>query len=88
MGFVTVYFMDRKRSHYIFTAIIAGLIAIPLEFSQGWVDGRYPDITDVIGALLGAIFGAWICREGWKAFERSIEYKMKAPRNRANGVSG
>jgi glycopeptide antibiotics resistance protein len=77
MGFVIAHFMDRKKSPYIFTGIITSLIAIPLEFSQGWIDGRYPDITDVIGALIGAIFGAWTCREGWKAFERKIEYRSK-----------
>jgi glycopeptide antibiotics resistance protein len=52
------------------------VIAFPLELTQGWVDGRFPDITDVLGALIGAIFGAWTCREGWKAFERNIEYKL------------
>jgi len=70
------YFMPKKKSPYVFIIIITSLISVPLEFSQGWVDGRYPDITDVLGALIGAIFGAWTCREGWKAFERSIEYKL------------
>lgn len=76
MGFVIAYLMDRRKLPYIFTGIIASLIAVPLEFSQGWVDGRFPDITDVLGSLIGAIFGAWTCREGWKAFERNIEYKL------------
>ena len=43
------------------------MIAVPLEFSQGWVEGRYPDITDVLGALIGATFGAWtghVARDG------------------------
>ena len=73
MGFVLTYLIDREKSPYIFTGIIAGVIAFPLELSQGWVDGRYPDITDVLGALIGAIFGAWTCHEGWKAFERYVE---------------
>ena len=73
MGFILTYFIDREKSPYIFIGIIAGVIAFPLELSQGWVDGRYPDITDVLGALIGAIFGAWTCREGWKAFERYAE---------------
>ena len=76
MGFVVTYFIDREKSPYIFIGIIAGVIAFPLELTQGWVDGRFPDITDVLGALIGAIFGAWTCREGWKAFERSIESKL------------
>ena len=67
MGFVLGYFVDRKKSPYIFTGIITCLIAVPLEFSQGWVEGRYPDITDVLGALIGATFGAWtghVARDG------------------------
>jgi len=72
MGFVLTYFIDREKSPYIFIGIIAAVIAVPLELTQGWVDGRYPDITDVLGALIGAIFGAWTCREGWRAFERHL----------------
>jgi glycopeptide antibiotics resistance protein len=74
LGFVLAYFIDREKSPYIFIGIITGVIAFPLELSQGWVDGRYPDITDVLGAVMGAIFGAWTCREGWKAFERYVLY--------------
>ena len=76
MGFVIAYFMPKKKSPYVFIIIITSLISVPLEFSQGWVDGRYPDITDVLGALIGAIFGAWTCREGWKAFERYSYQKL------------
>ena len=72
LGFVLTYLIDQERSPYIFIGIIAGFIAFPLELSQGWVDGRYPDITDVLGALIGAISGAWTCREGWRAFERYL----------------
>ena len=46
------------------------MIAFSLELTQGWVDGRYPDITNELGALIGTIFKAWTFREGWKAFVR------------------
>ena len=72
LGFVLTNLIDQERSPYIFIGIIAGVIAFPLELTQGWVDGRYPDITDVLGALIGAISGAWTCREGWRAFERYL----------------
>ncbi len=76
MGFVVTYLIDKEKSPYIFIGIIACVIAFPLELSQGWVDSRYPDITDVLGALIGSVSGAWTCREGWKSFERSIECKL------------
>jgi len=33
------------------------LIAAPIEYAQGWVIGRYPDITDVALSLAGAWLG-------------------------------
>jgi VanZ family protein len=44
------------------------LIAVPLEWLQGWVTGRYGDVTDVGISLLGAAFGAWAGRAGWRRF--------------------
>jgi glycopeptide antibiotics resistance protein len=41
------------------------VIAFSLEFTQGWIEGRYSDITDVLGAISGTIFGSWICLK-WK----------------------
>jgi VanZ family protein len=30
-----------------------------LEYFQGWIVGRFPDVTDVAMMLLGALTGAW-----------------------------
>lgn len=35
------------------------LIAAPVEYLQGWVVGRYPDLTDVALSLAGAWIGVW-----------------------------
>jgi glycopeptide antibiotics resistance protein len=43
-------------------------IAFPLEYMQGWIVGRYPDVTDVAVATLGALLGAWAGGAGWKRF--------------------
>ena len=37
-------------------------IAGPIEYLQGWVDGRYPDATDVAIAVLGAVLGVLAAR--------------------------
>ena len=34
-------------------------IAGPIEYLQGWVVGRYPDVTDVGMSLCGGWIGAW-----------------------------
>jgi glycopeptide antibiotics resistance protein len=72
MGFVVQYFQNHKRI-YVFAPLIALAISFPLEYSQRWVVGRYPDVTDVIGAVVGALFGAIFSRNGWKVFTNYIE---------------
>jgi VanZ family protein len=36
------------------------IVAAPLEYMQGWLEGRYPDVTDVGMAVAGASLGAWL----------------------------
>ena len=38
---------------------VAVMLASVLEYLQGWIAGRYPDITDVMVMTLGAVIGAW-----------------------------
>ena len=54
LGFVLQYGISRKRSAFIIIIILVAVIAYGLEYMQGWIAGRYPDITDVIGAVIGA----------------------------------
>ena len=49
------------------------LIAVPLEYLQGWVAGRYGDITDVGVATLGALGGVWTGDLGWRRFEAGYQ---------------
>ena len=50
------------------TAATALLLASVLEYLQGWIVGRVPDVTDVAMLLLGALAGAWVGGPGWHAF--------------------
>jgi glycopeptide antibiotics resistance protein len=72
MGFLLQYFNNHKRT-YIIAPLIAVTISFPLEYSQKWIVGRYPDVTDVIGAVFGAFLGAIVCRNGWEVFTNYIE---------------
>ena len=71
MGFALQYFYNSRQT-YRAILVVAFLIAFPLEYSQQWVVGRYADITDVLGALAGAMAGAIACRKGWDAFRRYV----------------
>jgi glycopeptide antibiotics resistance protein len=61
LGFVTEYLFPRQRVIVSITLFIVGSVFL-LEFLQGCVEGRYPDITDVLGAGCGGIFGCWIAQ--------------------------
>jgi hypothetical protein len=38
------------------------------------IDGRYPDITDVLGGLIGGLAGAWVSAQEKEALvERGIK---------------
>lgn len=50
------------------SAALAVAVAVPLEYAQGWVVGRYPDVTDVALAVAGACLGGWLATGGATRF--------------------
>ena len=44
---------------WVWGIALALAISGPVEYAQGWVVGRYPDITDVLLSLAGASLGVW-----------------------------
>jgi len=67
VGFLLAYFFPRPRPA-LAAAVLAGIMAMSIEAAQGFVPGRYPDVTDVIGAMLGAAAGGLALTRGWPAF--------------------
>jgi glycopeptide antibiotics resistance protein len=54
-----------KRRHGATIAVLLTMgIATGFEYSQGWIAGRYPDITDVGVAVLGTLTGFALARYG------------------------
>jgi glycopeptide antibiotics resistance protein len=50
----------RPRLNSIVLALtLTFLIAAPIEYLQGWVVGRYPDVTDVALSVVGGALGVW-----------------------------
>lgn len=65
LGFLLKYFYSKNNRIFSFViiGIIGAIISSLLECSQLWVSGRYADITDILGAICGSVFGALAC---WK----------------------
>ena len=60
----------RKRIHVVLAA--AAVIAVPVEFLQQYVGGRFPDVTDVALSLAGAWLGMWTATGGWRLFNEQV----------------
>jgi glycopeptide antibiotics resistance protein len=61
LGFCLVLGAESRRRAMIVAFTLTVLISAPIEYLQGWVVGRYPDISDVGLSLMGAWIG---CRLG------------------------
>jgi glycopeptide antibiotics resistance protein len=48
----------RGRGLNLFACLFCLLFALGLESAQGWIVGRYPDITDALGAFIGTLAAA------------------------------
>ena len=53
-----------RRNGLARAAALCCVMACFLEYAQGWIVGRFPDLTDVGMAVLGGITGALIARHG------------------------
>ena len=72
MGFILRLLLPRTIKYVTIIGVIGLVIAAAFEIIQGWVVGRYPDITDVLGAVVGTFAGAWCAGAGWEMFDRTF----------------
>jgi glycopeptide antibiotics resistance protein len=73
LGFLLAYFHPGARM-IIPGAMLAGALAFIVEAVQGFVPGRYPDITDALGAVLGGFAGVLALTRGWPAFREYLAF--------------
>jgi VanZ family protein len=67
LGFLLAYFHRRIRPA-VPAMLLSGAMALAVESLQGFVPGRYSDVTDVLGAVLGALAGSLTLTRGWSSF--------------------
>ena len=72
LGFILQLVFSNRKNAFIFIVLIVGAMAYALEFCQGWVVGRYPDITDVIAAVLGAVIAGALCLRWSRVFSEPV----------------
>jgi VanZ family protein len=82
LGFCRVWWTRRPDRAVVTAIVVAVPIAAPLECLQGWIVGRYPDITDIGVSVLGACCGAWAASKGAALFAEavSLERRERGPR--------
>ncbi len=68
LGFLAAYFFPGRKQAAWTAAALAAASALAVEWAQGWMEGRYSDVTDVLGALLGSVAGTMVVWRGWPAF--------------------
>jgi VanZ family protein len=57
LGFGLSWLKGNSRQAFVTGVVVVLAIAIPVEYAQGWIVGRYPDITDATIGLIGVWAG-------------------------------
>lgn len=72
LGFLLGYFFPGSRRSAWVALVLVGGLSLGVEAAQGFVPGRHPDITDVIGAAMGCLAGSLVLRRGWRAYREYV----------------
>jgi VanZ family protein len=70
-GFVLSLSVARGRGWLLASAATAAAV-IPLEIAQGFVPGRFPDVSDIAVCIAGALAGVWLGSIGWQKFNAAV----------------
>lgn len=73
LGFTFMLIDGDTRRSRIAVLAAALILSASFEYLQGHIVGRYPDVTDVVLAVLGAWIGVWMASRGAQAFSRALE---------------
>ena len=73
LGFGLSVAIPRRWSRLATVTAITLVIAVPVEYLQQFIGGRFPDITDIGLSVAGGWLGLWIATSGWALFDEQIE---------------
>ena len=73
LGFILRLLLPKTKKYYGVICFASLGPAATFEFTQGWIVDRYPDITDILGAISGSFIGSWCGYSGWNGFDRLLE---------------
>jgi glycopeptide antibiotics resistance protein len=83
LGFAFALATRRKRKRFHVVLGAALVIAVPVEYLQQYIGGRFPDVTDIALSLAGAWLGAWAATRGWRLFDEEMALVSARPAVRA-----
>jgi VanZ family protein len=63
LGFVIRWSGMARARWWGLALVLTVAAAAPIEYGQGWIVGRYPDVTDVALMVGGALAGGLLCGE-------------------------
>jgi len=72
MGFILKHLCSEKKWVALLAAGVALAISLLIEYLQGWIPDRFPDITSILGALCGTISGMIVCSSGRQRFDAFV----------------
>ena len=72
LGFGVAMTTERRAARLAMVVLAALLIAVPVEYLQRFIVGRYPNITDIALSVVGAWLGSWTATEGWRRFDAQL----------------
>ena len=64
--------VDRRKVAIAAVIAAALAIAVPVEYFQRFIGGRYPDVTDMVLSVAGAWLGSSAATGGWRRFREDV----------------
>ena len=82
-GFAVAASVRRRHAAVLMALACTIVVAGSIEYLQGWIVGRYGDVTDVAVSVLGAAAGVWAGGTGWRQFPAASSNRSRTPSARA-----
>jgi VanZ family protein len=72
LGFGLAVVTPKPMTRFAMVTGVALAIAVPVEYLQRFIGGRFPDVTDIALSVAGGWLGMWVATRGWTLFNEQI----------------